>query len=224
MTLLSKSDLLALPYTVAGAEREGLTAEDYRRQFRLEGEPIMWWKAFAANAGVLGPNGEVPDKGGRIYVQQTLDPVVRVMITRTTRELMDEEFGVLPKGSTAIACLPDEILLSPKDRVLLVNRRYAGRTMIVASGDATDPLPFQNIASITSVLGASGLVSASNYAVSAAGTGITWSGTPPTGNVSVELLYQPLYIYLDLYDQNPPVGHDALFLPQRGVLTKERVQ
>lgn len=224
MTLATVSQLISASYTGAGPFAEGLTADDYRDQIGEHGETCRWWKAFKAPDGTTGPNGETVERNGLLYIEQTIPSTVRVYVSETQREVYDPEFGLLTKGQTQIACMPDEIELARGDRVLLNSRLMKERIAVTATG-ATNSLQRRHVSAIVEVIHGGAVLAASRYTLStlANGTGqINWTGTAPTGTVLIEFRYNPLYVYLDVSDRNPPRGADGERLPQRGILTLEQ--
>ena len=228
-----------MPYGKA-AFGQGITLDDYRKEFRQHGERIRHDRALVGMPlDARGPNGEVPDGNGTLYIENPLPEGVRVLISQTESDITDSEWGIFKAGSTSIACCLDELELARLDRVTLLDRQVFARQSFKPSGAASDELNRPFVSALVSVLAGTGALVTDAFGNSSieweeqptegAGTLVTdafgnssilWNGEPPE-KCTIELRYHPRYIWLAIGDKYPPIGADGKPLPQRGILTLE---
>lgn len=211
--MATTEELLAMPYAGGGA---AIDADSYRIQYRQHGKAFRWWKAYHAEVGHVGPSGEVRERNGRVYVEQVLAPDVRCMVYQTNYDVVDETFGLIPKGSTGISVLPDECELARLDRVQLVDVLRLQRELVTRDGANVSLLhpPIE----VLRVLADGAVVSPSAYALTA--NGLLWNeGAPAVGaSIGVEYHYCPLWEYLPNEQGVVQRGQDGSALPQRGAI------
>ena len=221
---MTEADLAALPYAT-NPFSQGINADDYKAQRTTQNgwERVRHWMAFAnVPENAVGPNGEQPERNGKLYIENMLSPEVRVLITETEREVFDAEFGLLSRGHASIACFPDEIDPARGDRFTLLDKLFLARVAVSCSGDATDDLGRRFVSEIVSVIADSGTLDSSAYFLQDEDKGkIEWVGVPPQWAL-VSLHYFPSFVYLDVSDRNPPRGTDGNRLLIRGLLTWEK--
>jgi hypothetical protein len=206
---------------------KGMIADDYRKEYAKHGERVRWWKGYTAEDGIVGPNGETVGRSGHLHIEQKLAPEVRAIFTQTKREILDTQFGTLPKGSTQISVIPDEIFAARGDWFLAEDKEQIGRYWVEPTGDITD-IPFRFVKRIIAAYTEDGPLSEASYEVSAHssiryGNAVSWLQGVPATPVAIEVVYAPLFIFLDVSDRLPFRGPDDKFLPQIGVLTQERL-
>jgi hypothetical protein len=221
----TKAELLALDYSGTSPQSSGMTAEDYRREYRLHGRPVRWWKAVYLPEGETGPDGEAREKNGYCFIEQltAIDGVtalteIRAMFWGTQRMFPHEQFGVVSRGSQEIGVLPDEIHLAKPDRVCLTDVAWLQRQFVTRGATDTDLLTFKPVAEIVSVVVEGEVVSVEDY--EDVDTGIRWlSGAPSAGTkYHVEYKHHPLFEFLGSEKQIVQKGADGLYLPQRGTI------
>jgi hypothetical protein len=214
--------LAALPYGGPSAFAKGLTAEDYRREYREHGHRLRWWRNYPAPPGAVGPNGEQREVNGRIYVEQNLPSTVRCLSYRTERQLNDENFGVIETGATAIAVLPDEVWLRPYDRVAFPDVFWPHCECPQRGGGASDSFALWPVRSIAEIRRAANgaLINPNAYAISADKKHIEWqSGAISEGEFYlVEYFYEPRFEFQVQEQSVMQIGSDGKYLPQRGTL------
>lgn len=216
------NSLTTLPYS--GPPQRGLEPLDFAQNLATQSEPVRWWKAFPCNGAALtGPQGEVTERNGVLYVEQPLGPAVRVWIYRA--RIRDEagagaQFS-LTRGRTAIAALRSQLNLVRGDRLLLTARTELARCALAPSGNATDPLAHRFVTAITQVLGANGALDPSLYAVGPDGASVSWTTTSPAAPVCLEYLYTPLYTFLEGQDRPGPLSPSGEEVLRRGFLELE---
>lgn len=211
--------LAAMSYSGGNPASKGLTAEEYRGNIAQYGETIRWWKGYDAPMDAIGPNGETVNRFGKLYIEQQLAPTVKALIYSTPREEHDMEYMLIPKGSTGITCMPDEIELAHGDKVLLPTRRVIGRVLLVP-GDNCLTHPW--VYSITSVYMNGGQLPEGRYTFAVDSNGVsTLYIDGHNAPALVDYLYMPLYAF-HMSERNPIRGYDGERLPQRGTLICER--
>lgn len=193
----------------------GLQADDFRAQVKDHGERVRWFQAIEAQSG---PGGEQPTRGGVVYVEHPLPDEVRVFLFQNTRDVAMEQFGLLARGSTMIAFLPDEIDPIRDDRFIALDRTLTSRQRLVPSGGATDALNHKDAISVSamwdSVSGA--VIDPSRYAIE---NGLLkWNGAPPSVEVTLVYKYRPHYEWLGQNAHQAFIGEDGARLPGTGPL------
>lgn len=212
---LSREQLAALPYTGSAPFAGGLTAEDYRIQYQQHGKAFRWWKAYEAADGQTGPNGEPRNRDERILVEQELNGA-KCLLYSTKFDMMDEQFGLLPAGSTSISVLPDECELQRKDRLQFPDVLRMQREITTRTG--ANAVLLYAPSQILKVLSGSAVVPPSAYEMTAGG--LLWKSGAPAIGASFTIEYRYVGTWEYLFDEQGTVqrGVDALPLPQRGVI------
>lgn len=208
---LSSAELAALPYT-GGAP--AMVAGDFKAQlFDPMGKPVRWWKAYEAPPGTPGVNAQ-----GRLYIEQELADDVRVLFHQTTRDIVTSEFGVFPKGTSAVSNIPSDIEFARMDRILVTDVTWLARQLVKRGAGETDLLVQPHVESIAAVLVNGAAVDADSY--EATETGIKWlADEVEVGSVyAVEYRYHPLFEYLMQSESLMQAGGDGAMLPQRGIV------
>lgn len=212
MPMPTVAELAASSYTGQHISQSGMTSEDYRVQCAFHGETVRYFQSR------LGADGE------RTLIEVTLAATVRVMRYNTVRDWVDEEYGLISKGSTSLSVLPDEIDPMRGDRFILTAAKRVMRhqTAAVRTG-STDTLPYQPVASIERVTDAGGNVLVVDVDYSADETGITWLTNAVAEEESYAVIWKahPSYLWLAEEDKPGPIGTDDLQLPRRGVVKLE---
>lgn len=205
----------SLEYPGQSAFAEGLTAGDFRREYRRHGQRIRWWKALRdVPTGFTGPNGETRVSGnGPVYLEQPLESGVRVLFWQSQEIKITAEFGVIDSGTTMIGCLPDEMELAPFDRILALDQRLPPER-VVQQGEA--PLPASYPAAVLNVWTFGELIDPSTYGLE--GREIIWHGEVPEGDLVIEFQRHPLYEFRGELNHLQPIDSDGVRLPQRGAL------
>ena len=222
MPELTAAEIAALGYSGPSAGTVGITADDYRAQYQQHGRRLRWWKAFLCGdeliGEVIGPGGEMVERNGYVYIEQVLADDVRCMLYQTKRDFFDPEFGVVPKGSTGISVLPDEIELARLDRVALTDSAWIGRDYVKRGDGEIDELVRQPVVSISQVLFNGNFLNAANYI--SASNGVRWMGGQlAEGSLySIEYRYLPMFEFLGEEQGVVQRGADGSFLPQRGAV------
>lgn len=192
-----------------------LVAEDFRAQLHSPmGKRVRWWKAYQVPPGTPGMNQQ-----GRLYVEQELDDSVRVLFHQTTRDIVSTEFGIFPKGSSAVSNDVRSLEFARMDRILVTDVSWLARQYVKRGDTDTDVLVQPHVASITTVLVDGSAVDNDEY--EAAETGIVWDAGmgPEAGTIyAVEYRYHPLFEYLLQDDSFMQAGADGVMLPQRGLV------
>jgi len=217
-------EILALDYSGNVPASQGLTSDDYRRQYAAHGETFRVWEAAPVTGG--------SNKSGLLFTEIELDDTARGYFYQTRREIEIEEFGLIPRGSTAFSVLPDVVELGENFRLLRTAQEWKGRAQITRGSGSTDSLPERFVTAITQVLLSGGSEAAADdvEAVSADSPddddlgGIQWLGNAPAAGTvyTVRFRYHPLFVCLGELIQGEPIGADGERLPQRVLLKKER--
>jgi hypothetical protein len=211
------SELNALPYTGGSPASKGLAAEDYRKQYRIYGEPIRWWKALPVPVGTPGR-----ERNGYLYEEQTLAPEIRVLIYQNRRDIQGTPFGSVTAGQSMISVMPDEVHLARGDRILATQRLQRARARIRREAGNSDVLPIPHAVELVWAVGAgTTFVAGEDFALSSDGRAIEWLGAlqPEAGQeYGLEWTYRPMYVFLGQMNQEHALGTDGLLLPQIGLL------
>lgn len=203
--------------------------------YTLHGKPFEWWKSFKLRSNLVtakGTGGETASNDELLHIKQTtaIDGVtpmddVRCMVYSTSEDMVDNEFGIIPKGTTSISNIPSQVIFSRYDQVLLSgNVKFTNENLIrAATGD--DVLLQSNIVAIDRVMKVAAnvngvIVPAAEYSLASGKLHWISSATVSTGDYySVIYRYQPLYQWLEQGNQGVmQIGADGKALPQRGVL------
>ena len=205
MADLTTAQINALPYAKA-AFGQGFVADDYRKQFREHGERIRHWAAFPdAPAGIVGPNGETPERDGALYVESELNPEWRFLVTGVRAEVSDVDgLGQISTGACDFSCLPDELEVARLDRIVLVERPRFVRQAFAPSGEARDQLGWHYVCELVRVIGDGLPVEALLEVENDGSSFIVWPNTPPAV-CRIELRVCPQYVMLGEC-KSPPVG------------------
>lgn len=217
--MLSVAELLTLPYSGSSASAKGMTAEDFRAQMHEHGKVFRWWKAYDAEQGGAIP-GAVHERNGRAYVEQTLPAGAKCFLHSTKFDMMDEQFGLLPAGSTAISVMPDEVELSRLDRLRVPDvLRLQGESLTRTGTNAVLLYPPSQILKVFS-----GGAEVSPTAYEMTPSGLLWKiGAPAVGaSFSIEYRFVPTWEFLFSEQGVIQRGTDGVALPQRGVIRQMR--
>lgn len=213
-------------YTGQNPFAQGLTSTDYRALIETygQGETCTFLKGIPVDDARNVSGSEA----GRVYVTASLASTVRIFIHTTMKEEQGGEWGVLPVGTTMMACMPADMWPVRGDRFILTERVDRARVLVTRDADTTDVIQHSPLVSVVEIRNGSTLYSADeddpDYTVS--GQTITWTGaTKPANGVrySVEFEYRPTYEYYPLSERLPRVGADGEYLPLRGMLTRAQV-
>lgn len=223
MAVLSKAALLALPYDGVSASTVGLTAEDYRREYRLHGRPIRWWKALHVGVGNTGPDDIRPEQNGYCYIEQEtlLDGETELaglkvaVFWNTQKGVPHQQWGYVSVNSTEISVLPDEIELARMDRLCPADVSVRRNVQITKVSGSHDLLPFKPVAEITSIVANGVTLSAASYEVEA--QGIHWLSAIPNAGTKLVVEYRdnPQFEVTGTDKGLMQKGADELYLPQR---------
>lgn len=196
-----------------------LKGEDRRKFHQRRGERIRVWQSYLAPEGATGPNGELREANGRIYVEQPLKDGVRALIWNGQKQVQTEQWGVITVGTTMISVMPDEIHLARSYRVLPLwpNRAQIGQCLLVAG---VSQLPQRWASAINRVLCNGNEVGDYQLDVNDS-DGTSRLLNLPASTCSVEFKYQPVYVWNDLENRSAPMGSDGVPLPQIGELVQE---
>lgn len=213
---MTLDEILALPYNGVVTPRDdvdidtaigdyegqsdfsrGFTVDDYRKEYRNHGEPVRHWAAI---------------ENGESYIEQTLDPEIRVLVLTDMRDLKRPNFGQITAGDLKHCGIPDEIFLAPNDRVLYPNRSRAATWKGEFENDVIT-LPRLFIHSVKRLYSESNLISPDDYEVD--GRVLTWVGAGDAPESVVVLYrYTPQYEFRGEGDRQAFEGADAGRLPQ----------
>lgn len=216
-------ELLALPFIPPASGSDGISAEDYRAQYRLHGRPVRWWKAMPMPPGATGPNGEAREENGCCYIEQltALDGVtplsqVRAVFWSTMQSVPHREFGYVAQALTEIGVLPDEIRLLKLDRVAPADVEWLGRTVVTRGVNSLDTLPNNPVQSILSVVVDGVAADVNDY--EAVDAGIRWKQNAPNYGTkyAVKYSYHPVFEFLGSEQLVASVDAKGRYLPQRG--------
>lgn len=217
------AEIDALAYTGATAFSSGMTAEDFRREYRKHGRPVRWWKALHVGVGNTGPGDIRPEANGYCFIEQetlkdgeTALAGLKVAIFWSTQGgVPHQEFGYVRMDSTEVGVLPDEIELSRMDRLCPADVSVRRNVQITKVSGTHDLLPFKPVAEIVSIMANGVVLSAASYEVEA--RGIHWlSAIPSVGTkLIVEYRDNPLFEVTGTDKGLMQKGADDLYLPQR---------
>lgn len=196
-------------------------AEDYRRLYRVYGSAVRWWKALPVPAGTPGR-----ERNGYLYQEVELAPEMRVMIYASQSEIKETAFGAIPRGSTMISCMPDEIHLAAGDRVLALGRLHRARARLKRGTGTQDLLPHPfgvQLVAAHSVDGARSI--GTQIRLTADGAALEWLANAPEAGqeYGVEWTYRPLYRFAGQINREPGQDAAGVLLPQIGLLQLESV-
>jgi len=206
----SAIDLNALPYAASAVSR-GQTGEERRVFMRSLGERAQWFQSFDSSAPA--PDGTPPNGAGNIFVPAPLSSDVRVLFFQAETTNQAAPFGEIAAGQTLLSFMPDEIAPSPGDRFV---RLDALRTDEETIRSINAPLSRKRIVSIEAITQDGQRLAPSLYALT--NGALAWTGTPPTGSVSVIYSYTPVYEWLGQNYKTGPLGTDGVRLPSTGPL------
>jgi hypothetical protein len=221
------SELVAASSEYEGnsAFAEGITTDDFTKMLGKERTRVRVWAAYdcTSELSTVGPNGEVVESDGHLYIEQKPNSEILVWRSETKREVYHVDFGLLPQGQTQISNIPDEIEFSYRDRILFVDSVVLGRCLIAPNGEESDTLPRRHITEIVSVIGDGEELSESDFTLikEASGTSkIEWVNAPQMALITFR--YYPEFTWLNASDRLPPRGADGKRLLQRGIATLQQ--
>ncbi len=199
----------------------------FRAALRRQGERVRWFKALESSDynptyNAYDRNSPVETEFGFVYVEQTLAPDVRVLITGFRTTMQTPDMGLIKVGNCKIACLPDEVLLNRMDRLVLLQRTETTREVIRRGVDRL-LRPYAHAIKRIDQMGAGGTTTFSpgDYELSEDGTSIVWTSGGPDidSDYSVEYAFRPIMWYLNDDNQSARPSKYGELLPQRGTLT-----
>lgn len=206
---------------------QGLTAADFAAQHEAHGETFRYWEATPQADATDDSNAD-----GNLFVEVELSGNGHGYFHTTKKEVVSEQFGLVPRGSSMMSCLPGVVELTPGGRMARTGQVWAQNVVITRGAGDTDPLPQRFVQRIWGVTLADGMVAdAADYeAVSADSPndndkgGIRWLDNAPAAGTryTVKMGYHPLYAVQGELIQGEPNGADGQRLPQRILLKKER--
>jgi hypothetical protein len=196
-----------------------INAEDYRGLYRRYGTAVRWWKALPVPAGTPGR-----ERNGYLYQEVELDAAIRVMIYQSQAEIKETTFGAIPRGSTMISTMPDEIHLATGDRILALGRLHRARTRLRRGSGSTDGLPHPFAVELVAVHGSAGAFTVgTDVALTEDGSAIQWNGEAPAAGkeYGLEWTYHPLYVFTGQVNKETAEDVNGVLLPQMGLLQVE---
>lgn len=215
-------------YTGSSPFAQGLTSTDYRALIQTygQGETCQFYQGIPVDSARENTSAE---QGGRVYVEVDLADGVQVFVHETTKEEQGGEWGVLPVGTTMLACMPQDMWPVRGDRFVLTTREDRARVFATrAESGMVDTIAHSPLVAVKAIRNGSTLYVGDgadpDYSVS--GQNITWLGAarPADGvRYSVEFSYRPTFEWFDLSTRLPRVGADGGFLTLRGMLTRKQV-
>lgn len=150
----------------------GFSAEKWRAWHRKRGERYRWIKAMPCGCEDVRTCA-VCDRGGRVYLEQTLPEAARALVHRSQHAVEDEKYGLIPAGSTEISVMPDEAYPDRLDRIILLDRRIVAREKPRRGQEAADVFIRTPVATVGEVRRA-GVVYRPTIDYSVTATGIEW--------------------------------------------------
>jgi hypothetical protein len=218
---------------------QGFDAEEFRRDMRLHGEPVRWFRAIPKTGaaghdpatGSYGRNSGA-DSNDIDYVEQELDPAVRVLVYQAQASAPDAEYGNVPTGATEMSYMPDELQPHTLDRLVLPKRRLVKRDILTRSGAGLlDALPASGPAVQIQLVMQGNTEGAAVYpgtAYQLTGDSIEWKVAtvagvtrPAAGSTYVvEWLYSPGYLARGDGERFYALDDNDVPLPQQIALTQ----
>jgi hypothetical protein len=203
-----------------------MNPEVFRQAIRAGGERVRLIKAMPCTC--YNPQENYDEQRGcgrcqfgQLYEEQTLADDVRVLITAVKKRYVHPEFGFVKVGDLTCQNMPDEILLGPLDKLVLVGRQMLQRQQVQKG---VDTLSWPYPCTLRAVRDRDVKYTVdTDCELDAPNKQIVWlegGDAPGDGDTyTVEYLYNPVFWYL-LGDESPPrpVPFNTTFAPQKGYL------
>jgi hypothetical protein len=199
---------------------EGLMGSDLVLAMGEMRTRVRVWRAYSVeDLEAIGPDNEEVGSNAHLYIE--LQPAATLLVWRheTTRDVEYADIGLIRKGQTAVANLPDEVEFAQNDRVLFVDSTIIASFGFLTSGEERDELPYRHTSELVTVIGDGQVWDSEDYQLIVEADGssfIKWEKRPDHALITYR--YHPEYRYVSV-DRTPPKGADGKRLPQRGILT-----
>jgi len=205
-----------------------LNPEVFRQAIRAGGETIRWWRAVPCSC--YNPEYNKFDRSctkcefGHIYTEQTLAADVRALVSREKRKYPHTEEGLIKAGDLNIQVWPAEILLTPMDKVVLLQRPKP-HSERVARGEDTLSRPYPSALVDVRDSGTEYTIG-TDCTLDTTTRVITWTdgAGPDDGDTyTVTYKYFPIYwfVFGDETPTRPIPGYGAEQTPQQGYLVEK---
>lgn len=196
----------AMAYDIAPFA-SGFIIEDYRARYREHGTQVRVWHAVDMPDGAAGVG-----LNGRKYVEQVLDPAVRVLLSSKRIDDDEPDSTLIRVGDLQYAGIPDEILLRLNSRVLVLDDERDGEFKASFTVDETLELPRLHIARVEAVYTSSGAADVLDYQIE--DNVIRWINGSPPAQVTVQYWYHPQYEFRGDGDKQAFLAGDGGRMPQ----------
>mgnify|MGYP000903570622 CR=1 FL=1 len=196
--------------------------EAYRQLILRQGEDFRWLQSMPSDAydprsGLDGDQEDLHSDHGHIYRDCGIR---RGLITQQKRDALHPDLGWIHVGQLWLTVMPDEVLLAPWDKIVLVERVQIENERLVRGVDQLGQLyPVQVVVVADS---AAEYMQDVHWRYDSATRKLVWlSGGPTAGDVySVRYEYRPMYWFLggDYRSPRPVPGSDVQ-TPVKGLLS-----
>jgi hypothetical protein len=206
-----------------------LNPEVFRQAIHAGGEQVRWLKAIPHTCYDPATNYD-QQRGceecsfGMVYEEEVLPSNVRALITNLKQKWMDAQMGLVKEGDLVCQTMPDEIWLSPLDRLVLVQREQIKWERLTKGVDQlSEPYPV----SLAEVTDGTHYAIGTDCQLDAATAKVEWidgGDAPETGAVyAVQYRFNPVFWYI-YGDQTPPRPATLVaggVTPQKGFLVQK---
>lgn len=203
----------------------------FKAALRRGGEQVRWWRAVPCSC--YDPTHNSFDETctacefGHLYVEQTLADDVRVLVTRERKKYSHPEAGLIKAGDLTIQCWPSEMLLTPMDKLVLLDRPSVVAERVRKGEDLLNrPYPSE-LVDVRDAVGAYTFTgTGADCSLNTTTRKIVWAageGPATAATYTVTYKYLPVYwfVYGDMTPTRPIPGYGSEMTPQQGYLVEK---